>query len=165
MPTELHSPSSTAAVKPIPEGMHSLTAHLICSDAVAAIDFYQRAFGAVELSRITMADGKLMHAMLRIGNSALMLMDENPGWGAIGPSALPNSPVGIHLYVENVDAAFAQAVEQGATPKMPPADTFWGDRFCAVRDPFGHSWSLATHIRDVSPAQAQAASMRTGQGA
>lgn len=165
MRTQSPAEPGKSAVKAIPQGMHSLTAHLICADANAAIDFYQRAFGAVELSRITMADGKLMHAMLRIGDSALMLMDENPGWGAIGPSALPGSPVGIHLYVDDVDTAYARAVEQGATAKMAPADTFWGDRFSAVRDPFGHSWSIATHIRDVTPAQAQAASLCAGEGA
>jgi PhnB protein len=159
MSTNVNNDVKQPAVKAIPEGMHSLTPHLICADAAAAIDFYKRAFGAVEVSRIAMADGKLMHAMLRIGNSALMLMDENPAWGAMGPSSLPNSPVGIHIYVEDVDAAYAHAVEQGATPKMPPADTFWGDRFSALRDPFGHGWTLATHIRDVSPEEAQAASL------
>ena len=157
--------ASTPAVKPIPDGMHSLTPHLICANAADAIDFYQRAFGAVELSRLTMPDGKLMHAMLRIGNSALMLMDENPAWCAMGPAALKNSPVGIHLYVEDVDAAFAKAVAEGATVKMPPGDMFWGDRFGALTDPFGHSWSIATHIKDVTPEQAQAASLCNGQSA
>lgn len=144
-------------VKPIPDDMRGLVPHLICSNASDAIDFYKRAFSAVEVSRTTMPNGKLMNAILRIGGSALMLMDENPEWGARGPTLLGGSPVGIHFYVEDVDAAFAHAVEQGATPKMPPADMFWGDRFCAVTDPFGHSWSIATHIKDVTPEQAQAA--------
>ena len=108
----MDQPHSTA-VKPIPDGMHSLTPHLICADAVQAIGFYQRAFNAVELSRLLMPNGKLMHATLRIGDSALMLVDENPDWGAIGPAGLKSSPVSIHLYVEDVDAAFAQAVAAG----------------------------------------------------
>lgn len=159
------NPATRPPVKPIPDGMHSLTPHLICANASDAIDFYKRAFGAEEVSRLTMPDGKLMHAMLRIGNSALMLMDENPAWGAKGPVALTNSPVSIHLYVEDVDAAFARAVAAGASVKMPPGDMFWGDRFGALTDPFGHSWSIATHIKDVSPEQAQAASLCNGQSA
>jgi uncharacterized glyoxalase superfamily protein PhnB len=148
-------------VKRIPEGMHTLTPHLICSDAPAAIDFYTRAFGAVEISRIAGPNGKLMHAMLRIGDSALMLMDENPQWGALGPTLLKGTPVSIHVYVEDVDAAFERAVKAGATGKMPPADMFWGDRFGSVIDPFGHSWSIATHVKDVSTAEAQAAASGT----
>lgn len=150
-------------VKPIPEGMHTLTPHLICADAPAAIEFYGRAFGAVEISRTAGPNGKLMHAMLRIGDSALMLMDENPQWGALSPTLLKGTPVSIHVYVEDVDAAFERAVKAGATAKMPPADMFWGDRFGAVTDPFGHSWSIATHIKDVSPAEAQAAASRTAE--
>jgi uncharacterized glyoxalase superfamily protein PhnB len=149
-------------VKRIPEGMHTLTPHLICSDASAAIDFYARAFGAVEISRTAGPNGKLMNAMLRIGDSAMMLMDENPEWGALGPTLLKGTPVSIHVYVEDVDAAFERAVKAGATSKMPPADMFWGDRFGALTDPFGHSWSIATHVRDVSPAEAQAAASGTG---
>ena len=168
MDTTVKNAGTSAAkpgVKPIPDGMHSLTPHLICANAAEAIAFYQRAFGATEESRLLMPDGKLMHASVRIGDSALMLMDENPAWGAIGPAALKSSPVSIHLYVDDVDAAFAKAVGEGAVPKMPPADMFWGDRFCAITDPFGHSWTIATHIKDVTPEQAQAASMCNGQGA
>jgi PhnB protein len=153
---------ANAQVKPIPADMHTLTPHLICANGSEAIDFYKRAFGAVEISRIVGQNGKLMHAMLRIGDSALMLMDENPQWGALGPTLLKGTPVSIHIYVKDVDAAFELAVKEGATAKMPPADMFWGDRFGAVTDPFGHSWSIATHIKDVSPEEAQAAASSMG---
>ena len=146
-----------AQVKPIPEDMHSLTPYLVCAGAAGAMDWYQRAFGAVDCGRLEGPDGKLMHGMVRIGDSALMLSDENPDWGAIGPKTLGNTPVTIHLYVDDVDASFARAVKEGATAKMPPADMFWGDRFCNIVDPYGHSWSIATHIRDVSPEEMQAA--------
>ncbi|MEO5695899.1 MAG: VOC family protein [Burkholderiaceae bacterium] len=142
---------NTPTVKPIPEGMHSLTPHLICAGAADAIEFYRNAFGAVELGRLPGADGKLMHAALRIGDSTLMLVDENPAWKALGPKALKGSPVTIHLYVPDVDAAVAQAVAAGAKVTMPVADMFWGDRYGKLEDPFGHEWSVATHTRDVSP--------------
>ena len=148
---------TNTAVKPIPDDMRGLVPHLICSNGSDAIDFYKRAFGAVEVSRTLMPNGKLMNAIMRIGGASFMLMDENPDWGARGPALLGGTPVSIMFYVEDVDAAFAHAVEQGATAKMPPADMFWGDRFGALIDPFGHSWSLATHIKDVTPAEAQAA--------
>lgn len=142
---------SKPTVKPIPEGMHSLTPHLVCAGAVDAIEFYKAAFNAVEEVRLPGPDGKLMHAALRIGDSVLMLVDENPEWGALGPKALKGTPVTIHLYVENVDAAVAQAVAAGAKITMPVADMFWGDRYGVLQDPFGHSWSVATHTRDLSP--------------
>ncbi len=142
---------SKPAVKPIPEGMHSLTPHLICAGAADAIEFYKAAFNAVEEFRLPGPDGKLMHAALRIGDSVLMLVDENPEWGALGPKSLKGTPVTIHLYVENVDAAVAQAVAAGAKITMPVADMFWGDRYGVLQDPFGHSWSVATHTRDLSP--------------
>ena len=138
------------SVKPIPDGMHSLTPHLICAGAADAIAFYKAAFGAVELARLPGAGGKLMHAMLRIGDSALMLVDENSEWGMLGPTALKGSPVTLHLYVENADATVAQAVAAGATVTMPIADMFWGDRYAQLQDPFGHRWSVATHLRDLS---------------
>ena len=139
-----------AAVKPIPDGMHSLTPHLICAGAYDAIEFYKKAFNAVELSRLPGPDGKCMHAMLRIGDSALMLNDEFPEWGGFGPKSLKGSPVTIHLYVQDADAAFAQAVAAGAKVTMPIADMFWGDRYGMLEDPFGHKWSIATHKRDLS---------------
>lgn len=142
---------SEPSVKPIPEGMHSLTPHLICEDASDAIAFYQKAFGAVELSRLPAPGGKVLHAMLRIGDSMLMLMDAMPDFGALGARALKGSPVTVHLYVTDVDAVFAQAVAAGAIVRMPVADMFWGDRYGALEDPFGHRWSVATHTRDVAP--------------
>jgi PhnB protein len=142
---------SNPAVKPIPEGMHSLTPHLVCAGATDAIAFYEKAFGAVEMSRLPGPAGKLMHAMLRIGDSVLMMTDEYPDFGSLGPLALKGSPVTLHLYVEDVDASVAQAVAAGATLKMPVADMFWGDRYGQVVDPYGHHWSLATHKRDVTP--------------
>ena len=131
--------------------MHSITPHLICAGAADAIEFYKKAFGAVELSRMPGADGRLMHASIRIGDSVVMLVDEMPNWQSFGPLALKGSPVTIHLYVADVDAAFAQAVNAGARVTMPLDDMFWGDRYGKLDDPFGHHWSLATHVRDVSP--------------
>lgn len=156
---------ANSPVRAIPESFHSLTPHLICADASAAIDFYKRAFGAVEMSRTAGPDGKLMNAQVRIGDSVMMLMDENVAWGALGPTLLKGTPVSVHLYVKDVDAVFAHAVKEGATAKMPPADMFWGDRFSSVTDPSGHSWSIATHIRDVTPEESQAAALRMGTGA
>jgi len=141
---------TTPTVKPIPDGMHALTPHLICADAAAAIDFYKAAFGAVELVRLPGPQGKLMHGSVRIGDSALMLVDEAPEWNMLGPKALKGSPVTIHLYVTDVDATVAQAVAAGAKITMPVADMFWGDRYGTLEDPFGHRWSVATHTRDVT---------------
>jgi len=138
-------------VKPIPDGMQSVTPHLICAGAADAIEFYKKAFNAVEVVRLPGPQGRLMHAMIRIGDSAVMLVDEMPEWGALGPNSLKGSPVTIHLYVENVDAFVKRAVDAGAKITMPVADMFWGDRYGKLEDPFGHHWSVATHIRDVSP--------------
>lgn len=138
------------APKPIPDGMHSLTPHIVCAGAADAIDFYKRAFNAVEQARMPGPDGKLMHAAVTIGDSTLMLVDENPQWGALGPKALKGSPVTIHLYVPDVDATVAQAVAAGARVTMPVADMFWGDRYGQLEDPFGHRWSVATHMRDLT---------------
>lgn len=144
-------------VQPIPEGMHSLTPHIVCRDAPAAMDFYIRAFGARDGGRLAGPDGKLMHGLLWIGDSALMLVDENPEWGMSSPLSLKGTPVVLHLYVKDVDAALARAVEAGATLTMPAADMFWGDRYGKIEDPFGHVWSVATHVRDVSLEEAQKA--------
>jgi PhnB protein len=141
--------------KPIPEGMHTVTPHLICAGGAEAIEFYKKAFGAAELSRIAGSDGKLMHASIRIGDSVIMLNEEMPEWGAFGPKHLKGSPVTIHLYVENVDAVFEQAVSVGAKVTMPVDDMFWGDRYGKLEDPFGHQWSVGTHMRDPSPEEMQ----------
>lgn len=137
-------------VQPIQPGMHTITAHLVCKGASEAITFYIKAFGAVELARLPGPDGRLMHAMIKIGDSPLMLFDEYPEHGCVGPQALKGSPVILHLYVENADATVAQAVQAGAKLTLPVADMFWGDRYGQLDDPFGHRWSIATHVRDVS---------------
>ncbi|PYJ12125.1 MAG: glyoxalase [Verrucomicrobia bacterium] len=150
------------ATKPIPEGMHTVTPHLICAGASEAIEFYQNAFGAIELSRMPGPDGKIMHASLRIGDSVIMLNEEMPEWGSFGPKHLKGSPVTIHLYVENVDAVFEQAVRAGAKVTMPIDDMFWGDRYGKVEDPCGHQWSIGTHMRDPSPEEMQKAMEEMG---
>ena len=138
-------------VKPVPEGMNTVTPHLVCKGAAQAIEFYKKAFGAEERVRLDTPDGKkVLHASLRIGDSAIMLADEFPDWGSVGPETLKGTPVVIHLYVKDADSVFDQAVKAGATVKMPLEDMFWGDRYGQLRDPFGHSWSIATHVRDVS---------------
>src|SRR5512147_222334 len=144
-------------VNPVPEGMHTVTPHLVCAGAADAITFYKQAFGAVELGRLPGPQGKLMHAMFRIGDSAVMLVDEFPDYGSFGPKSLKGSPVTIHLYVEDVDATVQRAVAAGAKITMPVKDMFWGDRYGQLEDPFGHRWSIATHIRDVSQEDMQAA--------
>ena len=138
-------------VKAIPEGFHNITPYLGIQKAAEAIDFYKRAFDAVELGRMPGPDGKLMHAMVKIGDSTLMLVDEFPQYGSVGPKALKGSPVTIHLYVKDADATVKQAESAGAKVTMPVADMFWGDRYGRLEDPFGHQWSVATHTRDVTP--------------
>ena len=150
--------TTNAKVNPVPNGMHTVTPHLICAGAADAIEFYKNAFGAVELFRLPMADGKIMHAALRIGDSMVMLVDEMPEWKALGPNSLGGSSITIHLQVEDSDAVFAQAVKAGATMKMPVSEMFWGDRYGMIVDPFGHSWSIATRVRDVSHEEMQTAS-------
>ena len=137
-------------VKPIPEGMHSLTPYLTVKDAPSAIEFYIRAFGAEALQRIPGPDGRLLHASVKIGDSVLMMSEEFPEFGSRGPLSLGGSPVTIHLYVEDVDAAWAKAVGAGCEITMPLEDTFWGDRFGCLRDPYGHVWSLASRVRDLT---------------
>ena len=150
-------------VKPIPDGMHTVTPHLICAGAADAIEFYKKVFNAVEVGRLAGLKGRLMHGMIRIEGSAVMLVDEMPEWGAFGPKALKGSPVTIHLYVEDVDAFVARAVGAGAKITMPVDDMFWGDRYGKLEDPFGHRWSVATHKHDVSPEEMQQA-MQKGCG-
>ena len=146
-----------STVNAIPDGTHTVTPHLVCHGAAEAIEFYKKAFGAVEMMRVPGPQGRLMHACVRIGDSNVMLVDEMPEWGALGPKALKGSPVTIHLSVEDVDAFTARAVAAGAKVTMPIADMFWGDRYGVIEDPFGHKWSIATHIRDMTPAEIQKA--------
>jgi PhnB protein len=137
---------------PIPSGFHTLTPHLIIKGASRAIDFYKNAFGAQEISRLSGPDGKsIMHADLKIGDSHVFIVDESPEMGIRGPASIGATPVTIHMYVEDVDTAFGKAVGAGAQVRMPLADMFWGDRYGVVTDPFGHSWSLATHKEDLTP--------------
>ena len=144
--------------KPIPADMPRVTPHLICAGAAEAIEFYKKAFGAKEDARLPSPDGKfVMHAVIRIGGAPVMLVDEMPEWGALGPRSLKGSPVTVHLYVENADATFERAVKAGAKVTMPLADQFWGDRYGKLEDPFGHHWSVGTHIRDVRMEEAQQA--------
>src|SRR4051794_37320688 len=128
----------STAVKPVPEGMHTVMPHLVCAGAADAIEFYKKAFGAEELHRMPMPDGRVGHAMLRFGDSFIMLADEFPECESFGPATLKGTPVTIHLYVDNADAQFEQALAAGAKVRMPMADMFWGDRYGVLEDPFGH---------------------------
>ena len=139
------------AVKPIPDGYHSVTPYLIVQGAAAAIDFYKKVFGAKELFRVPGPGGKVGHAELQIGDSRIMLADEHPEMDAKAPGSFGGSPVGLMLYVEDVDARFNRAVAAGAKVKKPLADQFYGDRSGTLTDPFGHQWTIATHKEDVSP--------------
>lgn len=151
-------------VKPIPEGMHSVTPHLVCAGASAAIEFYKKAFGAEERGRMAGPDGRIMHAMLRIGDSPVMLVDEMPEWGSLGPKALKGTPVTLHLYVEDADAFVGRAAQAGAKVTMPVAEQFWGDRYGRIEDPFGHHWSVATHVRDVTQEEMKQAMQKMAAG-
>lgn len=142
---------------PIPKGFHTVTPYLVCAGAANAIEFYKRAFGAVELLRLPTPDGKLIHASIQIGDSIVMLNDEFPEMGSLGPKARNGSSVTIHLFVEDADASFERALKAGAVVKMPLQDMFWGDRYGQLEDPFGHSWSIATHQRELTHEQIQEA--------
>jgi PhnB protein len=141
----------------IPEGYSTLIPYLNIKGAVEAIEFYKKAFGAKEITRLTMPDGSIAHAEIEIGDSKIMLAEENPQWGNLGPQSLGGSPVTLCLYVEDVDAVFAQALKEGATitAGMEVKDQFYGDRAGSLTDPFGHKWSIMTHIEDVSTEEMQ----------
>ena len=138
------------AVRPIPEGYHTLTPYFTVRDAVRAIEFYKQAFGAQERGVMKGPDGKVMHAELKIGDSIVMLADEFPEFGAVAPESGGSTSMGLHIYVTDVDDAFDRAVKAGAKVEMPVSDQFWGDRYGKLRDPFGHRWSIATHVKDMS---------------
>ena len=144
-------------VRKIPEGMRTITPHLVCAGASDAIAWYTKVFAARELARLPGPDGKLMHALIMIGDSPVMLVDEMPEWGVLGPLTLKGSPVTIHQYVEDADAVFQRAIDNGAKSLMAMSDTFWGDRYGVLQDPYGHKWSVGTHVRDVSQAEMQQA--------
>jgi PhnB protein len=149
------------STQPIPPGHENIIPHLVCSPCSEAIEFYKKAFGAVEIHRMPSMDGKkIMHAAIRLGNSILFVVDDFPeycGGKSQNPIALKGTPVSLHHYVENCDAAIKRAQDAGAKVEMAAQDMFWGDRFGVVVDPFGHKWSFATHIKDMTPAEMQTA--------
>lgn len=147
----------TTKTQPIPEGYNTLTPYITVRGAETAIEFYKNAFGAKEVGRITMADGTIGHCELAIGNSKIMLAEENKQWGNISPSTLGGTTVYLSLYVDNVDAVFERALKAGAKVlgDMKPKDQFHGDRTASITDPFGHRWTIITHIEDVTFAEMQ----------
>jgi uncharacterized glyoxalase superfamily protein PhnB len=144
-------------VKPIPDGYHTITPYITINGALKAIAFYEKAFGAQTLKLSKADDGKVMHAVIRIGDSPIMLSDEFPNseCGMYAPSTLKGTTIMLHCYVEDADAFFNKAVQAGATINMPLSDTFWGDRYGQLKDPFGYMWSVSTHKFDPTPDQIQ----------
>lgn len=151
--------------KPIPDGFHTVTPHIVVNGAAKAIDFYKKAFGAEEICRMEMPDGSgaIMHAEIKIGDSIVMIAEDFPemcGGKSRTPTALGATPVTLHVYSENCDKAIEKAAKAGATVTMPAQDMFWGDRYGQVQDPFGHLWSFATHIADPTPDEMMAAAAK-----
>lgn len=156
------------AVKPIPDGYHSVTPYLIVRGGVRALDFYKTAFGATELVRLDAPGGLIGHAEVKIGDSPVMLSDENPQWGAKSPESFGGSPVHLMIYVDDCDSVFKQAISAGAKETRPLKDQFYGDRSGTLTDPFGHSWTIATHKEDVAPDELKrrmSAEMQSASGA
>lgn len=153
------------AVKRVPDGFHRVTPHLTVRDCAKMIEFYKKAFGAIELNRAPGPDGKtILHAAIKIGDSIVFLNDEFPEMGAVSPIGSKTSPVTIHLYVEDADKQWQQALSAGAEVAMPIADMFWGDRYGIVKDPSGHQWSIAHHVKDMTPQQMQEGMMKACGG-
>lgn len=153
------------AVKPIPDGYHTATPYLVVKGAADAIEFYKSAFGATELFRMAGPDGKIGHAEIKIGDSPIMLADEHPEMGAVSPATLGGSPVSMLLYFDDVDAVFPKVVDAGAEVLRPLKNQFYGDRSATLKDPFGHTWTIATHVEDVPPEELEsraAAAMQQG---
>ena len=142
-------------VKPIPEGYHSVTPYLIIKGAAEAIEYYKKSFGATELFRMPTPDGKIGHAELKIGDSPIMLSDEHPDLGHVGPQTLGGTSVGIMIYVDDVDTIYKRAISGGGQEIRPLQDQFYGDRSGTLKDPFGHMWTVATHVEDVAPEEMQ----------
>ena len=138
------------SAKPVPDGYHTLTPFLTVRNAAKAIEFYKQAFGAQERGIAKDPTGKVMHAEIKIGDSIVMLADEFPEFGSTAPESGGGTSMGLHIYIEDVDQAFERAVKAGAKVEMPVADQFWGDRYGRLKDPFGHKWSIATHVKDMS---------------
>jgi len=145
----------TTEVKPRPDGYHTVTPYMAVRDCIGAINFYARAFGAEKTMQLDMPDGKIAHAEIRIGDSTLMMSEENEEWGNKSPQALGGSPMFLMIYVPDVDAAFKKAIGAGATEVRAVADQFYGDRSGTLKDPYGYQWTLSTHIEDVSQEEAQ----------
>ncbi|MCK9639027.1 MAG: VOC family protein [Prolixibacteraceae bacterium] len=147
----------TTKVQAIPKGFHTLTPYINVKGAVEAIEFYKKSFGAKEVERMLMPDGSIGHAAIEIGDSKIMLAEENALWGNLSPQTIGGSPVSFCLYVEDVDAVFSRALQYGATVLggMEVKDQFYGDRTGSLTDPFGHKWTIMTHIEDVSPEEMQ----------
>lgn len=143
--------------QPIPKGFHTVTPHLVVRDAARALEFYKKAFGAEVKDVMPGPGGKIMHAVMKIGDSLVMLNDEMPEMGSLSPQSVGGSSVTLHLYVDDVDALYKKAAAAGVTTTMPVMDMFWGDRYGTVTDPFGHHWSLGTHIRDMTMEEMQKA--------
>lgn len=143
--------------RPRSAGMQPLSPHLVCNGAAKAIAFYKKAFGATEMMRLPGKDGRLMHASVQINGASVMLVDEFPGMCNQSPTTLKGTPVTIHLIVDDVDAVAKRAVKAGAKVVMPVTDMFWGDRYGVIEDPFGHRWSIATHLRDMTVKEIKAA--------
>lgn len=150
-------------VKAVPEGYHALTPYLFCKGAAAALDYYHRVFGATELFRHPAPDGRIGHAEIRIGDSVIMLADEAPEMKALSPATVGGTPVGLMLYVEDVDAVFARALAAGGTLVHALEDKFYGDRSGTLLDPFGHMWMVATHVEDVSPEEMERRAQAAGK--
>ncbi len=139
-------------VDPVPDGYATVTPYIVVRNCAEAIEFYKKAFGAEEVMRMPAPGGeRVMHAEIRVGGSAIMLADELPGMDCQSPQALGGTAVTLHLYLPDIDSAYARAQDAGCEAVMPPQDMFWGDRYGRLVDPYGHSWAMATHVRDVSP--------------
>lgn len=142
-------------VKPVPEGYHSVTPYLVVDGASDAIEFYNEAFGATEVMRMPMGENRLAHAEIKIGDSHVMLSDEWPDMNLLGPNSRGGATASLMIYLPDVDTAFARALKAGATQERPVENQFWGDRMGTVIDPYGHRWTLATHVEEVSPQEMQ----------
>ena len=149
-------------VQPIPDGFHSITPYLAIDGAADAMEFYKKAFGAEEIERMEGPGGKVMHAEMKIGSSIFMLSDANAEWGHHSPKHFGGSPASFYLYVQDCDAVFAQAIAAGATEKRPLQDTFYGDRNGTVEDPFGFTWSIGTHVKDMTREEIAEAAKQAG---
>ena len=149
----------TTSTSTAPHGMPTMLPHLTVKDGRAAMAFYEKALGATEMFSLDGPDGRLMHGSMCVNGAAFMLMDEFLEHNAKSPKSLGGTPVGIHLWVDDVDEAFDRAIAAGSTPIMKPADIFWGDRYSVVEDPFGHHWSFAKHLKDMSPDDIKSAMM------